>query len=66
MVFQNGSQLEGYFHDGHIVGRGRLVVHNGDVYEGEFKEGKYEGQGVYKFSDYHPFTGFYKGEFKDD
>lgn len=47
------------------VGRGSILLQNGDIYEGEFKDGVAHGRGSLHFSDGDAFFGEFKKGFTE-
>lgn len=50
--YKNGDVYEGQWHDGHRVGRGKLIFGKGGMFQGTFKEDEaFEGKLVDKFEN---------------
>jgi len=43
--------VEGYWKNGKLNGKGRVIAANGNVYEGNFKNNKMNGYGIYVYVD---------------
>ena len=63
-VWYGGSIDEGYWKDGELHGRGRVIYGTGNYYIGEWQRGSYNGEGTY-YQDGDKYTGQwhdYKGQ----
>ena len=57
-IWRSGAIREGYWKDGQLDGRGRVISYDGECYIGELEGGSYNGEGTY-YKDGDKYTGIW-------
>jgi len=57
----NGVIYKGYWINGQMEGKAKLIFPDGDLYIGTFKDNKFEGEGIRRF----PNSDIYRGQYHD-